>query len=134
MDEGIELAVRSSTTDSWVPLMFYGLDSETDRTKHLVAAGLGLVDSNVSMVTLRGYSVPIRLLTSTAAAQNIAAVQVCGREFLESGVQFRWLQTVRVKEPERDMWTLDNVTVAVNYNGSMRQVLFEDFETDSLNK
>ena len=72
--------------------------------------------------------------------QNIRTVLVCGSEFLETGVQFRWLQTVTVIVngsgiglPERDVWTLDNVTVEV-HNGTVRQVLSEDFESGSLNK
>ena len=131
MDEGIELAVRSSGTDGWIPLMFFGLINRTGETRHPVA--LGTVNSNKSQVILRGYSVPIVLVTP-ATTRDIRTVWVCGEEFLERGVQFRWLQTVRVKAVNKDVWTLDNVTVAANCSGRMRQVFSEDFENGAQHK
>ena len=130
LDEGIELAVRSSRTDGWVPLRFYGLVNKTGKTTHRIA--LGTVNSNES-VNLRGYSVPIEVVTPETT-QDITTVRVCGEEFFERGVQFRWLQTVRIRGLSKDVWTLDNVTVAANCSGRMTQVFSEDFENGGQHK
>ena len=123
--------MRSSRTDGWVPLRFYGLINKTGKTTHRIA--LGTVNSNKSKVILRGYSVPIVNVTLNTT-QNITTVRVCGEEFFERGVQFRWLQTVRVPNLSKDVWTLDNVTVAANCSGRMTQVFSEDFENGGQHK
>ena len=134
LDEGIELSIGNSSGDGhWVPLIFYSADD--DRINNHIQLG----DVTNSSLSLRGYRVPVERVTANMT-QSIRTVLICGSEFLETGVQFRWLQTVRVLVsgsgiglPEKDVWTLDNVTVEV-CNGKMRQVLSEDFESGSLNK
>jgi len=136
LDEGIELSIGNSSGDGqWVPLMFYSANDLDDRINNHIRLG----DVTNSSLSLRGYRVPVEMVTASTT-QNIRTVLICGSEFLETGVQFRWLQTVRVLVrgsgiglPEKDVWTLDNVTVEV-CNGKMRQVLSEDFESGPLNK
>ena len=129
LDEGVELSIgNSSGAGHWVPLMFYSANDDR------AIGSLRLGDVTNSSLSLRGYRVPVERVTANTT-QNIRTVLICGSEFLETGVQFRWLQTVRVQEnlPNEDVWTLDNVTVEV-CNGKVRQVLSEDFESGSLNK
>ena len=129
LDEGVELSIGNSSGDGhWVPLMFYSANDDR------AIGSLRLGDVTNSSLSLRGYRVPVEKVTANMT-QNIRTVLICGSEFLETGVQFRWLQTVRVQEnlPNEDVWTLDNVTVEV-CNDTVRQVLSEDFESGSLNK
>jgi len=113
--------------------MFYSANDLNNRINNNIRLG-NVTNSSLS---LRGYRVPIERVTASTT-QNIRTVLICDSEFLETGVQFRWLQTVRVGfrnilQSNIDGWTLDNVTVEV-CNGKMRQVLSEDFESGSLNK
>jgi len=133
LDEGVELSIGNSSGDGhWVPLMFYSANDLNDRMNNNIRLG----DVTNSSLSLRGYSVPVERVNASTT-QNIRTVLICDSEFLETGVQFRWLQTVRVQEnlpsKESDVWTLDNVTVKV-HNDTVRQVLSEDFESGSLNK
>jgi len=134
LDEGVELSIGNSSGDGhWVPLMFYSANDLNNRINNNIRLG-NVTNSSLS---LRGYRVPIERVTASTT-QNIRTVLICDSEFLETGVQFRWLQTVRVGfrnilQSNIDGWTLDNVTVEV-CNGKMRQVLSEDFESGSLNK
>ena len=131
LDEGVELSIGNSSGDGhWVPLMFYSANNLNDQINGSIRLG----NVTNSSVLLRGYRVPVERVTANTT-QNIRTVLICDSEFLETGVQFRWLQTVRVQEnlPNEDVWTLDNVTVEV-CNDTVRQVLSEDFESGSLNK
>ena len=136
LDEGVELSIGKTSGDGhWVPLVFYSANDLTERINN----GIRLGDVTDSSLLLRGYSVPVEMVTADTT-QSIRTVQICDSEFLAAGVQFRWLQTVRVQVnasgaglPEKDVWTLDNVTVVV-HNDTVRQVLSEDFESGSLNK
>ena len=132
LDEGVELSIGNSSGDGhWVPLMFYSANDDR------AIGSLRLGDVTNSSLSLRGYRVPVERVTANTT-QNIRTVLICGSEFLETGVQFRWLQTVRVGfrnilQSNIDGWTLDNVTVEV-HNDTVRQVLSEYFESGSLNK
>ena len=136
LDEGVELSIGNSSGDGrWVPLVFYSANDLNDRINN----GIRLGDVTNSSLLLRGYSVPVERVTADTT-QSIRTVRICDSEFLEAGVQFRWLQTVRLKVdasgaglPGKDVWTLDNVTVMV-HNVTVRQVLSVDFENGSLNK
>jgi len=134
LDEGVELSIGNSSGDGhWVPLMFYSANTLNDRINNDIRLG-NVTNSSLS---LRGYRVPVERVTASTT-QNIRTVLICGSEFLETGVQFRWLQTVRVGfrnilQSNIDGWTLDNVTVEV-HDDTVRQVLSEDFESGSLNK
>ena len=135
LDEGVELSIGNSSGDGhWVPLMFYSANNLTDHINGSIRLG----NVTNSSVLLRGYRVPVERVTANTT-QNIRTVLICDSEFLETGVQFRWLQTVRVGvvdsilQSNRDKWTLDSVTVEV-HDDTVRQVLSEDFERGSLNK
>lgn len=83
------------------------------------------------MLSLRGYSVPIQLITSSTTQD----IRICDNDCLNGEVQFRWLQTaaIQLRDKARDIWSLDNVTVAVHINGTHeRQVLSEDFEEENM--
>ena len=129
LDEGVEFSVKTGESDHWIPLVFYSTSEKRDkRTRFPVSVGT----ENNSMLSLRGYSVPIELINSSTT-QDIRMVRVCGNNFFKRGVQFRWLQTVRVKTTMRDVWSLDNVTVAVHINSTHeRQVVSEDFEEENM--
>ena len=133
LDEGVELSIGNSSGDGrWVPLVFYSANDLNDRINN----GIRLGDVTNSSLLLRGYSVPVERVTADTT-QSIRTVRICDSEFLEAGVQFRWLQTTTVRFdllPAIDVWTLDSVTVMV-HNDTVRQlVLSEDFESGSLNK
>ena len=134
LDEGVELSIgNSSGAGHWVPLIFYSANDLNNRINNNIRLG-NVTNSSLS---LRGYRVPIERVTASTT-QNIRTVLICDSEFLETGVQFRWLQTVRVGfrnilQSNIDGWTLDNVTVEV-HNDTVRQVLSEYFESGSLNK
>ena len=131
LDEGVELSIGNSSGDGhWVPLMFYSANGLNDRGDNFVRLG----DVTDSSLSLRGYIVPIEMVT-TGTTRNIRTVLICDNTFLQAGVQFRWLQTVDVStgSPMKDVWTLDSVTVVV-HNDTVRQVLSEEFENGCLNK
>ena len=127
-DEGVELSVKSCKGDHWIPLVFY--IARTLRTTRPISVGA----ENNSILSLRGYFVPIELINSSTT-RDFRTVLICGNDFLKGGVQFRWLQTVRVGGQllkKKDVWSLDNVTVGVHINRTHeRQVLSEDFDEEN---
>lgn len=129
LDEGVELSLKSGEGDHWIPLVFYSADRKDKRNNKIEEISVGA--KNNSMLSLRGYFVPIELINSSTT-QDVRTVLVCGNDFYKRGVQFRWLQTVHVKqEMKKDVWSLDNVTVAVHINSAHeRQVLSEDFDDE----
>ena len=128
LDEGVELSVKTSEGDHWIPLVFYITDEKKDKRITSISVGT----TNNSLLSLRGYSVPIELITSSTT-QDIRMVRVCDNDFFKREVQFRWLQTARVKDKARDVWSLDDVNVAVHINSTReRQVLSEDFEEENM--
>ena len=128
LDEGVELSVKTGEGDHWIPLVFYTTnENRYKRTKFAVSVGT----ENNSMLSLRGYSVPIELITSSTTQD----IRVCDNDFFKREVQFRWLQTaaIQLRDKARDVWSLDNVNVAVHINGTHgRQVLSEDFEEENM--
>ena len=127
LNEGVELSVKSGEGDHWIPLVFYSADRNERRNNQIEKISVGA--KNNSMLSLRGYFVPIELINSSTT-KDIRTVLVCGNDFYKTGVQFRWLQTVHViEETRKDVWSLDNLTVAVHINSAHdRQVLSEDFD------
>ena len=126
LDEGVELSIGNSSGDGrWVPLVFYSATDLDERINNSIRLG----DVTNSSLLLRGYSVPVERVTADTT-QSIRTVLICDSEFLEAGVQFRWLQTSTVQFdllPGKDVWTLGNVTVVVR-NDTVRQVLSEGFD------
>lgn len=121
--------MKTSEGDHWIPLVFYITDEKKDKR---ITSPISVGTENNSLLSLRGYSVPIELINSSTT-QDIRMVRVCDNDFFKREVQFRWLQTARVKDKTRDVWSLDNVTVAVHINGTHeRQVLSEDFEEENM--
>ena len=120
--------MKSREGDHWIPLVFY--IATTQRTIRPISVG----EENSSSLSLRGYSVPIELINSSTT-RDFRTVRICRNDFLKGGVQFRWLQTVRVGGQllkKRDVWSLDNVTVGVHINSTHeRQVLSEDFDEEN---
>ena len=107
--------------------MFY--IATTKRTAHPIIVG----EQNKSRLSLRGYFVPIELINSSTT-QDMRTVRICGNDSFKGGVQFRWLQTVRVakRSEKKDVWSLDKVTVTVHSNRTHeRQVLSEDFDEEN---
>ena len=128
MDEGVELSVKTGEGDHWIPLVFYITnENRYKRTKFAVSVGA----ENNSMLSLRGYSVPIKLINSSTTQD----IRVCDNDFFKREVQFRWLQTaaIQLRDRARDVWSLDNVNVSVHINSTReRQVLSEDFEEENM--
>ena len=120
--------MKSCEGDHWVPLVFY--IATTKQTPHPISVGA----ENDSILSVRGYFVPIELINSSTT-RDFRTVLICGNDFLKGGVQFRWLQTVRVGSQllkKKDVWSLDNVTVGVHINSTHeRQVFSEDFDKEN---
>ena len=131
LDEGVELSVKTSEGDHWIPLVFYITDEKKDKR---ITSPISVGTENNSLLSLRGYSVPIELINSSTT-QDIRMVRVCDNDFFKREVQFRWLQTaaIQLRDEARDVWSLDNVNVAVHINSTReRQVLSEDFEEENM--
>lgn len=120
------MSVKTGEGDHWIPLVFY-----TTKLMKIDTNELNFQLVWVQKITLRGYSVPIQLITSSTTQD----IRICDIDFINREVQFRWLQTaaIQLRDKARDIWSLDNVTVAVHINGTHeRQVLSEDFEEENV--
>ena len=106
LDEGVELAFRTTSGGDWIPVMYY-LTPAIDTT--MGDFGGDFNNSSV-FITIRGYQVPIRLVTTSDPI--VDSVLLCGVN--SSSLQLRWLQSVQ-QEPNasRDSWALDNVIVSL---------------------
>ena len=110
LDEGVELAIRRSEDEQWVPLKFYTLSSQKMRRN--LEIDIGSYDPNSSTMSLRGYNVSV-----VAGGISVMSVSecICDERFFQEGIQFKWLQTViRDVKPVRDTWFIDNVEITVH--------------------
>ena len=128
-DEGVELAIRMSEDEQWVPLKFYTLSSLTmDRD---VRIDIGSYDQNRSVVSLRGYNVSVML--HNFSVMNVTEF-ICDERFFQEEVQFRWLQTVtRDDNPVRDTWFIDNVEVSFHEGQDSARIEFFDGFSNNVN-
>ena len=131
--EGIELAVRRPGDWVWTPLAFYTTTSEP---REPTAIDL-LYSDDADVVRIRGYNVTVT--EDDRDIQHSIMLRLCHESVLssETGVQFRWLQTMQhISDTSiRDIWSLDNVNVSVVYNESCRvQAFYDDFEAGDIVK
>ena len=128
-DEGVELAIRRSEDEQWVPLKFYTLSSLTMNRD--VRIDTGNYDQESSVLSLRGYNVSVMLHNFTT--MNVTEF-VCDERFFQEKVQFRWLQTVtRDNDPLRDTWFIDNVEVSVHEGQDSERIEFFDGFSNNIN-
>ena len=119
--EGLELSFRRSMEGSpgeWIPLMYFTkLSNATQSFETLMNAS----DGNF---ILRGYKVPYFIENESKSFYNVS---ICGDEFLQYPLQFRWLRTSYQEGDDSmcDGVMLDNVVVSVS-NDTHSAVLFED--------
>ena len=123
--EGVELA--GYLFNKWVPLLFYTPESVRNIPQHDVA-----ISENVGGddILLRGYTIPVRYTKSTTRVTEY----ICGEQFIQDGVQFRLMQTIRrgYTHPSRDVWTISSLNVIVHEcseNCSVNVLEFRDTST-----
>ena len=122
-DEGVELAIRRSEDEQWVPLKFYTLSNL--KMKRDERIDIGIYDQDNSILSLRGYNVSV--VTGDTSVMNVT-VNICDERFFQEGIQFRWLQTViRDLRPVKDIWFIDNVKITVNGRQNPRIAFFDNF-------
>ena len=122
-DEGVELAIRRSEQEQWVPLKYYALSSLTMERDPRI--NIGNYDQNSSIIFLRGYSVPV--VAGDTSVMNVTEY-ICDERFFQDEIQFRWLQTVtRDHRPVRDTWFIDNVEITVHGRQKSRTEFFDNF-------
>ena len=120
-DEGVELAIRRSEDEQWVPLKFY-----TVASRRSVRIDIGRYDQDNSILSLRGYNVSV-----VAGDTSVMSVSecICDERFFQEGIQFRWLQTA-LRNPTgltaRDTWFIDNVEITVNGGQKSSRTEFSD--------
>ena len=126
-DEGIELSLRRPGDLLWRPIAFFAKDDTRDDIKEnrirLISG-----DAKEGSFKIRGYVVP-RVELNTSAIQHRMQFRLCNIGILGSYIQFRWLQTMRkdTNEHTRDLWSLDEVQVAVSHDTQCSNVaVFED--------
>ena len=126
-DEGVELAIRRSEDEQWVPLKFYTLSRFTEGRDEQI--DIGNYDQESSILSLRGYNVSV-----VAGDTSVMSVTECisDERFFQEGTQFRWLQTViRDRRTVRDTWYIDNVEIAVHRRQNSRTEFFDNFSDRS---
>lgn len=123
-DEGIELSIRRPGDFIWTPVVFYSILSDP--------VPINLIQlSYPTSFTMRGYNVPV--IWNNNDIQHELRYRFCHDSLLrsETGIQFRWLQTViQDSKLPRDTWSLDDIQVVYN-NGSndSTTVFYEGFES-----
>lgn len=126
-DEGVELAIRRSEDEQWVPLKFYtsSVSNISITRDTLILIDVGERDEDLS---IRGYNVSVMILNS----REYITEYICDERFFEEDVQFRWLQTVtRDDQSARDTWFVGNVEITVQRSQSSSAMLFsDDFSSD----
>ena len=126
-DEGIELSLRRPGDLLWRPVAFFAKDNSRDDNKE---NSIRLIsgETDEGSFKIRGYVVP-RVMKNTSAIQHRMQFRLCDIGTLGSYIQFRWLQTMRkdTNEFTRDLWSLDEVQVAVSHDTQCSNVtVFED--------
>ena len=123
-DEGVELAIRRSEDEQWVPLKFYTLSRLISMEREL-RIDIGRYDQDNSVLSLQGYNVSV--VAGDTSVMSVT-VNICDERFFKEGIQFRWLQTViRDLRPVRDTWFIDNVTITVHGRQNPRIAFFDNF-------
>ena len=119
VDEGVELSFRTTAGGDWIPVMYYVTSPHSLRNFFLESF-------NNNFITIRGYRIPVRLVTTSDPIES--SVLLCG--VTSSGLQLRWLQSVQ-QNPDialLDTWALDNVVVSyVDFTMEERIVLEDNF-------
>ena len=128
LDEGVELAIRRSEDEQWVPLKFYTTVSSLRRRRD-ERINIGRYDQDNSILSLRGYNVSV--VAGDTSVMSVT-VNICDERFFQEGIQFRWLQTVLrvngVVPTARDSWFIDNVEITVfGSQNSSRTEFSDDF-------
>lgn len=133
LDEGVEVAMGNwNNTGQWIPLAFYA-PSPKRSTKDINVGKVNLNETSCSngTINIRGYQVPLFLMGQQGPFH--VSLNVCDKEFgNRDGLQFRWLQTTyfRQRKRQRDVWTLDDVSVTVHVNNTYNQtILTDDFSS-----
>ena len=122
-DEGVELAIRRSEDEQWVPLKFYTLANRS--SDPLIDVGV----YNNEVLSLRGYNVSV-VLPEPFSRKYITEC-ICDERFFQEEVQFRWLQTVaRDDHPTRDTWFISNVEITVQSSLGSSGIVFSDDFSD----
>ena len=103
--EGVEFSVKKDN-EEWIPLMFVAPCFTT--TEPFIKLSEH-IDNETSSFTLRGYTVPYAIQTTSVENYNIS---ICRNNIFRDKLQFRWLQTsYQTDESVHDVVMLDNVTV-----------------------
>ena len=126
-DEGVEVAIRRSEDEQWVPLKFYTLTRL--RMARDEQIDIGIYEQNNSILSLRGYNVSV-----VAGDTSVMSVSecICDERFFQEGIEFRWLQTVirdlnnGVAHTARDSWFIDNVEITVHGSQNSSRTEFSD--------
>ena len=127
-DEGVELAIRRSEDEQWVPLKFYTLSRlRMTRDERI---DIGIYEQNNSILSLRGYNVSV--VAGDTSVMSVT-VNICDERFFQEGIQFRWLQTAMYnpKNVAGDTWFIDNVEITVfGSQNSSRTEFSDDFSAE----
>lgn len=120
-NEGVEFSIRLNTIGDWIPLdLVYRRISKNPNDEIYIGERDNL--------TLRGYQVDVEQIMKNATSVNIS---VCNFPTSLEFVQFRWLQTTRLKgknvnRDSRDVWSLDDVHIWYEDEEGEGTVLLDD--------
>ncbi len=115
--EGIEVSLGNWNRDgNWIPLAYHDRFSTNDHT-----------------IRIRDYDVPYY---NDSGVQTFK-ISVCGDDYLRDGLQIRWLQQVTLtnktnKKRERDVVTLNNVSISLIVNETSISLLEDGFDQGNL--
>lgn len=121
-NEGVEFSIRLNTIGDWIPLdLVYRQISNPNNEIYI-----GERDN----LTLRGYQVDVEQIMKNATLV-IINISVCDFPTSLEFVQFRWLQTSRLKGKNvnmdsRDVWSLDDVHICYEDVEGEGTVLLDD--------
>lgn len=130
IDEGIELAVRSTKYSDWIALAYY-VESTTEGFWRDVQQRIPITQEGEhgGTINIRGYTVPLVQYASESTVHY--EVKACGEIVNSTGVQFRWLQTASFSTTNRlkDSWYLDDIQITFHDGNYSQNCLYSNFSS-----